>query len=154
MNDETQIDVLIPWIGREEVTVDEAGRLFVPARWRKGLCKLVGVPWLPGPNPTHISLFMPEEWSKLMRRLGEMCMSDPVEGNIVRHICANAYPAILDKVGRIRLPRELLEKVGILTKAVMIGLGYKFELWSPENYARYVVTNPPSQADFQNLRIG
>ena len=41
----------------------------------------------------------------------------------------------IDENGRARLPDELIEAAGLKDRVVFVGVGAKFEIWNPENYA-------------------
>ena len=36
------------------------------------------------------------------------------------------------KLGRISIPKELLEAIGVIKEVVFAGVGYKIELWAKE----------------------
>ena len=36
------------------------------------------------------------------------------------------------KLGRISIPKELLESIGVIKEVIFAGVGYKIELWAKE----------------------
>ncbi len=39
-----------------------------------------------------------------------------------------------EKMGRISIPKKLLEKIGIVKEVVFVGIGNKIEVWASEKY--------------------
>lgn len=48
------------------------------------------------------------------------------------HNCATVEPDA--KLGRISIPKKLMEMIGIQKEVVFYGLGYKIEIWAKENF--------------------
>jgi len=45
------------------------------------------------------------------------------------------------KVGRITVPAELLEKIGVTKEVVFLGGDYKIEIWSKENFEAQIISD-------------
>ena len=55
---------------------------------------------------------------------------------------AGVYYVVPDgKLGRLNIPSELLEKVGITKEVVFAGVGYKIELWSRERREAFLMSD-------------
>ena len=55
---------------------------------------------------------------------------------------AGVYYVVPDgKLGRLNIPSELLEKVGITKEVVFAGVGYKIELWSKERREAFLMSD-------------
>lgn len=58
------------------------------------------------------------------------------QNNLTNLIFGDAKRFPFDSTGRIVLTDKLLQHAGITDAAVFVGKGRKFQIWSPENWAR------------------
>lgn len=58
------------------------------------------------------------------------------QDNLTNLIFGDAKRFPFDSTGRIVLTEKLLQHAGITDAAVFVGKGRKFQIWSPENWAR------------------
>lgn len=116
------------FLGEFEHSIDQKGRLAVPARFReslqsglvlaRGLDRCIsGYPW--------------DEWQELAERLAAL----PVTQNNVRRLnrttFSSAFRVDLDAQGRVLLPQALRDYAAIADVAVIVGMNRNFEIWSP-----------------------
>ena len=71
-----------------------------------------------------------------MKDISGMPNSDPNKVVLKRFIGSESVQAPLDKSGRICLPEQMAQAVGITDQAVLVGLLDRFEIWSPERYEK------------------
>jgi MraZ protein len=118
--------------------VDEKRRVQIPAKWRptKPGTEFTLVVWPKAQEGPCLRVLPPAQMATLMRDIDAMPNSDPNKGVLKRFIGSQSVQAPLDKAGRICLPEEMAEKVGIKDQAVLVGLLDRFEIWSPERYER------------------
>lgn len=117
--------------------IDAKGRVSVPASFRAAVASdpLGGIyvwrsfngPFLEGCGQRLIDEFADA--------LDELETYDPSRVSIERVIFGGARPLTFDSTGRVSLPRELADYAGLTGRATFIGLGKRFEIWSPEAYA-------------------
>ncbi|HLH52491.1 MAG TPA: hypothetical protein VKY92_02655 [Verrucomicrobiae bacterium] len=118
--------------------VDEKRRVQIPAKWRptKAGVEFTLVLWPKSPAGPCVRVLPPEQMAALMKDISAMPNSDPNKGVLKRFIGSESVQAPLDKAGRICLPEEMAKAVGIENEAVLVGLLDRFEIWSPERYAK------------------
>lgn len=120
--------------GETAITVDDKGRLAVPTAYRDQVAAvgnrlvLTYNPWEAG----SLYLYVEAEWQRVRDEL----MARPNTQKIVRalqmKLVGAAMPLDLDAAGRISLPASHRGNAGIEKKAVLLGMGEKFELWSEQ----------------------
>ncbi|GAB4292895.1 MAG: division/cell wall cluster transcriptional repressor MraZ [Myxococcota bacterium] len=89
-------------------------------------------------NTGETILGYPEaEFGKLKQQIESLSSRSP-EGRLVRHIfLSQSFEMVLDKQGRIVIPKPLREHAKINGEAVIAGIGNKFEIWSKEKWDSY-----------------
>lgn len=122
------------FIGEYSVSIDEKGRISVPAKFRGELKGKVVVT-----RGLDNSLFMYSiiEWQKLAEKLANLPISKANTRAFSRLMLAGAMDCELDKSGRIILPDYLRTFAGINKKAVIAGLYNRLEIWSEEAWKKY-----------------
>lgn len=123
--------------------VDEKRRLQIPAKWRptKPNIEFTLLLWPKSPAGACVRVLPPDQMAALMKDITAMPNSDPNKVVLKRFIGSESVQAPLDKVGRICLPEEMAKAAGISDQAVLVGLLDRFEIWSPERYARVKETD-------------
>lgn len=116
------------FLGQYQHTLDEKGRLMIPARFRELLPE--------GAFVTQgfdrcLMVMTPAYFEEVYRRLNAMNLADPVVRMLRRQILSNAYGVEVDKVGRILLPSHLRQFCSLESEAVVTGQGEYFEIWAP-----------------------
>jgi len=122
-------------IGRYYHSVDEKGRLAVPAKLRVELGEPFYITRL---NQNCLSAFSEEEWERFAAKLNAIPQSDAKAQCFVRMIFSGASKCEPDKQGRILLPQQLREEVQIDKDVVMIGASNRAEIWSKEKWEAYM----------------
>ena len=121
------------FLGRFEHTIDEKGRITVPARFRELLAD--GAYVTQGFDRNLIVLPAPS-FEQMYQNVNQMSMTDPVARQLKRFIFANAVQVDFDRAGRMLLPQYLRESVNLDGNAMLVGVGDYFEVWSPQNWAQ------------------
>ena len=121
--------------GETAITVDDKGRLAVPTAYRDLVARECGNRLVITYNPFEAgSLYLYPE--KVWQRVRDDVMSKPNTQRVVRtlqqKLVGSAAHLELDGNGRISLPPSHRNAVGIEKKAVLMGMGDKFELWSEQ----------------------
>jgi MraZ protein len=126
-------------------SLDEKGRLLIPARIRGGITGNVLV--VTRGIDRCLWLFPPEEWRSVSDSL--MGAASPFTKRarlLQRRIIAPAQELELDKAGRINLPPALAESAGLRRECVILGIKRYIEIWDIEEYDRYLAD---SEDEFQ-----
>jgi MraZ protein len=121
------------FFGQYQHTLDEKGRLTVPADFREQLSEGA---YLTQGFDNNLRLMSVSEFQKLYRRVSEMTTTDPRARKLRRLIFANAKLIEVDRVGRILIPQFLREVAGLDANAVIVGVGESIEIWSTEEWDR------------------
>tara|TARA_R110000868_G_scaffold53249_5_gene167350 strand:+ start:246 stop:707 length:462 start_codon:yes stop_codon:yes gene_type:complete len=119
--------------------VDAKGRVSVPADFRSVVRDgpfdgIIVWPSFDGPYLEGGGQALLEHYQRLIE---DMDPYDDARVAFERAIFGGARPLAFDGTGRVTLPRELIEHAGLDGKATFVGLGSRFELWSPERYAEH-----------------
>jgi MraZ protein len=125
--------------GEFRYTIDEKGRINIPAKFRKLLA--------PGANETFVITQGPEkcldvypldEWEKTVEsRLRALSPNKRAHRFYMRTVMSKASEAQYDVQGRIGLPANLTEYAGIRKDVVIVGVLDKIEVWAAEQYDAY-----------------
>jgi MraZ protein len=119
------------FLGRYEHTIDEKGRITIPAKYREGLGETVVVTQgLDG----NLLVYPPDLFDLLAEQIRKHSVTDANNRRLRRIFFSNAEKIDFDKAGRILLPAFLRASANLSEMAVLVGNGEYFELWSPENW--------------------
>lgn len=120
------------FLGRYHHTVDEKGRLTVPARYRD-LLAAEGA-YLTQGFDQNINVYPIPIFERISTRVNQLRMTDPSARVLRRLMFSNAELVVLDKSGRILIPQFLREESNLDSEAVIVGMGDYFEIWSPDQW--------------------
>ncbi len=118
--------------------VDKKGRVSVPAPFRSTLPdgdQSIAV--LPSLVSKAIEGFDYLYLAQISERLNnfDMLVSSRQTQEPAAKILSRSITISFDGDGRIVLPQEFIKHAGITDRAVFVGLGSTFQIWSPEEYA-------------------
>jgi MraZ protein len=122
------------FIGEYHYTIDDKGRLAIPAKFRPNLIK--GAVVTKGIDRC-LFLYTPKEWQKLAEKLAALPMSQPKPLAFSRLMLAGAMDVSVKGQGRIIIPDYLRKYAGIKKKVVVTGLYNRLEIWNEEAWERY-----------------
>lgn len=120
------------FLGRYHHTVDEKGRLTIPARYRD-LLAAEGA-YLTQGFDSNINVYPIPIFERISLRVNRLSMTDPSARLLRRLMFSNAELVVLDKAGRILVPHFLREGLNLDSEAVIVGMGDYFEIWSPNQW--------------------
>ena len=113
-------------------TIDEKGRLAVPARFRDdlegGLVVTRGI-------DRCLAIYPMKAWKRLAKKVDALPMTDRRARAFRRRVFANASDLIPDKQGRVLIPPRLREYAGLDGEAVITGLSSHVEVWNPDSWS-------------------
>jgi MraZ protein len=114
--------------GEYRHTVDEKGRLAVPARFRAQLAGGAFVSrWIDG----CLAIFPRSDWDGLAARVAGLPVTDPGGRAFGRFLFGGAFEAELDRQGRVLIPAYLRDWAGLEGDAVVVGSRDHAEIWAP-----------------------
>ena len=139
--------------GEYRHTVDDKGRIAVPAKFRVQLgAGAVVSRWLDACLAIHTQA----GWDALATKVAALPITDQNARRFQRLIFAGAAEVELDRQGRILLPGYLREHIDLRNEAVVVGSRDHAEIWVPATWATYAqgLEDPDELAEaFQGLGI-
>ncbi len=119
------------FLGEYTHTIDDKGRLTIPAKYRGMLA--AGMVVTRGLN-RNLMAFDMEGWQELAARVKSLPWSDPSTREFRRRVFSGAVDLVPDRQGRILLPPYLREFAEIETEVVITGMLDHLEIWSSESW--------------------
>ena len=119
------------FIGEYIHTIDPKKRLSIPTRLRKELGGTVVVTR----GPDHCLFLYPQAaWHMMAEKLSKLPLGQADTRNFVRFTLAGASEEELDSLGRVLIPDHLKQYAELASKAVVVGVFDRIEIWSPERW--------------------
>ncbi len=114
--------------GRSRHTLDEKGRLAIPARFRE-ILKERGDTSLVVTNLNNcLVAFARDDWQKIKEKAINLPLFDSAANIYIRYFISGAIECPL-KQGRILVPSDLRELAGLEKEVVLVGHLTRFEIW-------------------------
>jgi len=120
--------------GCYEHTIDEKGRLSIPARFREALETTFTPPLVLTRQKDCLVAYPSDEWRVLEAKINELPSFDPKVQAFRRFFYAPAQECSLDRAGRILVPPTLRSYAGLDRQVVLAGMGRAFEIWCKDRY--------------------
>lgn len=118
--------------GRSVHTLDEKGRLSIPARLRDVLKTKYDGRLIVTNLPNCLAAYPLDEWRELEESFSNFKLAPPEVVSFQRYFLAGGIECNMDSHGRILLPANLREEAGISKEVVLSGMLKYFEIWSKE----------------------
>lgn len=137
------------FMGEHHHSIDDKGRLIIPAKFREELKERFIVT-----RGIENCLFVyPEEnWQKIVTKLESLPFTKKDARNFIRFFLSGATVAEFDKQGRINITSPLVNYAGITKDCVIIGTGDRLEIWSQEAWNEYFNSAKDNMSDIaENL---
>lgn len=126
------------FLGEFAHTLDDKGRLIIPARFRDEL----GARFVVTRGLDRCLFVYPSgEWSALAEKLGRLPLAKADARAFARLLFSGATECELDKQGRIVLPPSLRQYANIGRDAVVIGVSNRVEVWAAEEWQKYATAS-------------
>lgn len=125
------------FIGNIEARLDDKGRIFIPATYRKILAEYDSRRIVLRRDPENECLiFYPEEvWNEKVAQLKETLDEwNPEDEMILMQFTSDAEFLEPDSQGRVLLQKRNLEQIEAEQDVVFVGMMNRFALWSPKHF--------------------
>ncbi|MEK7516205.1 MAG: division/cell wall cluster transcriptional repressor MraZ [Patescibacteria group bacterium] len=132
------------FIGEYQHTLDEKGRLALPAKYRADLSS--GAVVTRGLDRC-LFLYPRNEWEKLASRLAALPIAQSNTRAIARLMLAGAMDVTPDKMGRMLIPEYLREYASLERSVVLSGLYNRLEIWNAGEWEKYKQATEAQSAD-------
>jgi MraZ protein len=120
------------FLGQFQHTLDDKGRLMVPARYRD---LLAAGAFITQGFDRCLMVMTESHFNEVYAILNGLNTADQSARLLRRLILSNAYQVEVDKVGRILVPQNLRQFLGITSgELVVAGQGEYFEVWTPAEW--------------------
>ena len=124
------------FVGEYRHTLDEKGRLTIPASWRPDYSDPDTNLFLALPSPEgYITVYPPKKIAQLEASIAQISLGDREGQQAVEELMARAHSFSCDKQGRINLNQKLIDFGGIEKGAVILGKLSTFSIYSEARYA-------------------
>ena len=122
------------FIGEYEHSIDQKGRLIMPAKFRESLGeKFVATKGLDG----CLFVYSIEEWQTLETKLKTLPFTNKDARTFIRFFFSGAIECEVDKQGRILITSNLREYANLEKEVSIIGVSNRVEIWSREKWQNY-----------------
>lgn len=122
-------EIELMFLGTYEHTIDEKGRMTIPARFRD---LILDGAYITLGFDHNLMVLTNDVFSNLSARINSMSITNSTARDLRRLMFANAVQIETDKAGRILIPIFLRTMIQLEGQAIVIGVGNYFEIWSPQ----------------------
>jgi len=119
------------FMGEVQHSLDSKGRLTIPARYRD---LLEGGAYITQGFDLNLMVWPVSAFEHISQSLGTKSITDPDTRLLQRLIFSRGERLDVDAAGRILIPQFLRQFAMLDNEVVVVGVGYYFEIWSPENW--------------------
>ena len=141
---------MINLIGTYECTVDNKGRIMIPAQLKKQLDGFTKEPFILKRSVFQncLELFPYSEWKLMMDKVNKLNRFVKKNNDFIRMYTAGVKSIDLDSNGRLLVPKDLIA-ISKLTKHVVLSSSINIiEIWDKDEYEKSI--NDP-KVDFAKL---
>ena len=145
--------------GETAITVDDKGRLAIPTAYRELVTSACANRLVITYNPFEqgcLWLFPHAEWERVRDQVNALPSVKAVHRALQMKLVGAAADVEPDSAARILLPASQRAAAGIEKKAVLLGMGNKFELWSEQAHLakiRQTIGEDEISDDMTDLRL-
>lgn len=138
--------------GSAPATIDEKGRLKVPAEFRRTLEERYGVDlFVTSVDGAAASLYPLSVWEAIESRLMAMPATHPVRQRFLERVSYFGQQAQLDAQGRLVMPTILRGSAEMNGEVVVSGRLDHMVVWNRQRFESRIAAEPFDQKDFEAL---
>jgi MraZ protein len=119
--------------GRSRHSLDEKGRLAIPARFKEVLEKRGDSSLVVTNLNNCLVAFAGDDWQRIKQKAVSLPMFDAAANIYFRYFVSGAIECSL-KQGRILIPPNLRELAGLKKEVVLVGHLTRFEIWDRDRW--------------------
>ena len=122
------------FIGQYNHNVDAKGRMILPSKFREKLGDNVIISrGLDG----CLSVYSIDKWQDIESKLTSLPTTKKKARDYARLVLSSAADAEFDKMGRINIPKHLINIATLEKKCIVIGVGDYLEIWDEAKWLEY-----------------
>lgn len=124
------------FIGEYNHSLDEKGRMNMPAKFRRGL---TGGAVITRGLDHCLFVYPKAEWELMAAKLASLPVSQKNSRAFARLMLAGAWDVLLDSQGRVMIPEYLREYASIEKHIIVAGLYNRIEVWDEDSWRQYKI---------------
>ena len=128
-------------MGEFHHNVDDKGRLIIPSKFRSELGDKVII--TKGLDKC-LFIYSMDEWEKIINKISNLQFTKKNVRAFERAFIGGASTIEFDKQGRINITSPLVHYANITKECVIIGVNERLEIWSKEEFDKYMKENEES----------
>ncbi len=132
------------FLGQYQHTLDNKGRLTIPARYRD---LLDDGAYLTQGFDRNLMVMTVSAFEALSRKVNSMSITNSRSRLLRRLLFSNGERVEVDKAGRILIPQFLRQSASLDSDAIVVGGGDYFEIWSPGHWAEQAIRLNDAEAN-------
>lgn len=121
------------FLGEYEHSLDDKGRLAVPARFREELGESF---FITRGFDRCLMGFTRERWDQLAQQVAGLTLGQDDARNLRRLIFSGAAEVSFDRQGRVLIPQNLREYASLGDQVIIAGVNTHFEIWSRDRWTQ------------------
>ncbi len=125
-------------MGEYHHTIDDKGRIFVPAKFRPELGEQFVVT---RGLESCLFVYSMSEWNKIVSKLNTLPFTKQSVRNFSRFFLSGATIVELDKQGRINITSPLTTYASLEKECIIIGVGERLEIWNEKAWNEFLDNN-------------
>jgi transcriptional regulator MraZ len=138
------------YAGEFRHSIDEKNRITIPSRWRRDGTEEFVI--LPEANDQFLLVMSPEEFSRMSAAIESDGNVTPRERRVFfRQLHARAQHGAADRQGRLVLPEESCQRVGLKGEVALVGGRGRFEIWNLSRWKRAHQDETPTYQHVANV---
>lgn len=129
------------FMGEYRHTIDEKGRIIIPAKFREELGRAFVVT---RGLDNCLFVYPAPEWSQLEQKLKTLPFTRSDARAFTRFFFSGATEVELDKQGRVNVPGNLRQYAKLEKECVVLGVSNRVEIWSKRIWENYFAESEES----------
>ena len=130
-------------MGEFHHSIDEKGRIIIPSKLREGLKEnFIITRGLDG----CLFIYPKEEWDNVINKYKELPDTKD-KRQFMRIFLSGASVCEYDKMGRINVPKPLIEYAKLEKDCIIIGVDERLELWSKDIWDNFINSNEEAMSN-------
>lgn len=137
------------FIGEYHHTIDDKGRIIIPAKFREELGNEFVIT---RGIENCLFVYSLDTWNKIVDKLNSLPFTKKDARTFNRFFMSGATNVELDKQGRVNVTVPLIEYASLDKECVVIGTGDRLEIWSQSSWDSFFDSTKDSMSDIaENL---
>jgi MraZ protein len=130
----------VVFTGTYQRSIDDKGRFLLPKKLRDELAESRSLFLTPGTDRC-LELHCTKSLNDMAERTRQSAAGSKRIKSFSRLFYAQAEQCEIDSLGRLRIPKHLMEYALLKKEIVILGVGSNWEVWDAENWQTYLQNN-------------